>query len=112
MSTQKVVLIESQDTPVAQTTLYISTGQTTAIDKMTATNTTAGPQTISVNVVPFGGTVGAPNLLAKAISIAAGGSYQFPEIVGHVLAPGDFISVIASVTGITLRASGRATTQN
>jgi hypothetical protein len=112
VSTQRTVLIESQDTPIAQTTLYTSTNATSAIDAMTATNTTGAIQKISVNLVPFGGAVGANNLLVSQVSIAAGGSYQFPELVGHVLAAGDFISVLATATGITLRASGRVTTAN
>lgn len=112
MSTQQAVLIQSRDTPIADTTVYISAGQTTRVDKMTATNTTAAALTISVNMVPSGGSVGATNQLVKTLSIAAGQSYAFPEIVGHSMAAGDFISVIASATGITLRASGRVTTAN
>lgn len=111
-TTQRTVLIESQDAPVTQTTLYTSTNVTTTIDKMTATNTTNATQTISVNLVPPAGSVGSGNLIAKTISILAGQSYQFPEIVGHDLAPSGIVSVIASLTGVTIRASGRVTTQN
>jgi len=110
MTTLRKVLIESQDAPIAQATLYTATGVTATIDRMTATNTTAGVLTISVNLLPPAGAAGATNLFAKAISLAAGTSYQFPEIVGHDLAPGGAISVIASATGIAIRASGRETT--
>lgn len=109
MATTAKPLFESQDAPVAQTTVYTA-GSRTYVDKLTATNTTLVAQTISFNIVPSGGTVGSSNLLAKTISIAPGASYLFPEIVGHVLAAGDFLSCIASLTGVTIRASGRELT--
>ena len=112
MTTQRAVLIQSQDTPIVQTDLYTSTGVTSTIDKLTATNTTAGTLTISINLIPSAGAAGATNLIAKTISILAAQSYQFPEIVGHDLAPGDKISGIASATGSTVRCSGRITTPN
>lgn len=111
MTTTRMVLIESQDAPIAQTTLYSpAAGVTATVDRMTATNTTAGALTISVNILPPSTVAGAANLFAKTVSIAAGGSYQFPEIVGHDIAPGGGLSVIASGAGIALRASGRETT--
>lgn len=112
MTTLRAVLIQSQDTPIVQTDLYVSTGVTSTIDKLTATNTAATTQSISVNLIPSAGAAGANNLIAKTISILAGQSYQFPEIVGHDLAPGDKISAIASLAGITIRCSGRVTTPN
>lgn len=112
MTTQRTVLIQSQDTPIVQTDLYVSTGVTTTIDKLTATNTTAATQTVSVNLIPAAGAAGATNLISKAASILAGATYAFPEIVLHDLAPGDKISVIASAAGVTIRSSGRVTTPN
>lgn len=109
MATTAQPLFGAQDAPTTQTTVYPASART-YIDKLTATNTTVAALTISFNIVPNGGTVGSTNLLAKTISIAAGASYMFPEIVGHVLAPGDFLSCLASATGITIRASGRVLT--
>ena len=111
MATTANPLFEAQDAPVTQTTVYTAgAGSRVYVDKLTATNTTLVAQTISFNVVPSGGTVGSSNLLAKTISIAPGAFYSFPEIVGHVLAAGDFLSCIASLTGVTIRASGRVLT--
>jgi hypothetical protein len=104
-------LIEAKDCETAQTTQYTTpAGTRTLIDKLTATNTGAGTASISVNLVPSGGTAGATNLITKTKALAAGESYTFPEIVGHVLAAGDFISAVASAAGITIRASGREVT--
>jgi hypothetical protein len=101
-------LITSQAAPVAQTTLYTVPAATVVIlDKLTATNTAGAAATVSLNLVNSGGAAGASNLITSVQSIAAGASYQFPEAVGHVLTAGQFVSMIASATTVTLRASGR-----
>lgn len=101
-------LIPAKQAEAAQTTQYTATGVRTIIDKFTATNTSAGAVTISVNLVTSGDTAGNQNLILKAKSLAAGEAYTCPEIVGQVLEPGGFISTIAgAATSITIRASGR-----
>jgi hypothetical protein len=83
----------------------------TLIDKFTATNYTAGAVTLSINLVTAADTAGNQNLIVKTKSLAAGETYTFPEIVGHVLGPSDFISTIASAaTSINIRATGRQIT--
>lgn len=105
-------IIPAVQAAVAATTQYTSptTGNGTIIDKFTGTNTTAGAQTITVNLVTFGGAAGAGNTISSAVSIAAGASYTFPELVGHALNKGDFISTASSAVAITIRASGREIT--
>lgn len=101
-------LIETQVAPIAETSLYPAPANTrTIIDKLSATNTTAGALTITIKLVPAGQVAGVAYEVSHAASIAAGQSYTFPEVIGHVLASGDFISVIASAAGINIRASGR-----
>lgn len=91
-----------------QTTQYTSTGVSTIIDKFTATNYSASPATISVNVVTAAGSAGNDNLITKTKTLLASEVYTFPELVGQVLNPGDFISTIAgTATAINIRASGR-----
>lgn len=96
----------------AQTTQYTAgTGTRTIIDKFTGTNYSAGAVTLSINLVTLADTAGNQNLIVKTKSLAAGETYSFPEIVGHVLNAGDFISTIASAaTSIAIRASGREVT--
>lgn len=108
MAAIRKVLIQSQAAPTAQTTLYQpAPGVSAVIDKMTVTNTTVGAQTVSINLVPAAGSVGSGNLITANVSIAANATYECPEIVGHDLATGDRISVVASATGLNIRASGR-----
>ena len=105
------VLIPAKIAEATQTTQYTSTGATTIIDKFTATNYSAVPATISVNLVTTAGTAGDLNLITKTKTLAASEVYTFPEIVGQVLGVGDFISTIAgTATSINIRASGREVT--
>ena len=101
-------LIPAKQAESAQTTQYTATNCRAIIDKFTATNTTAGNVTISVNIVISGGTAAANNLIVDTRSIAPDQTYTFPELVGQVLDSGNFISTIASAaTSLTIRASGR-----
>lgn len=104
-------IIPSKTLESTQTTQYSTTGVTTLIDKFTATNYSGSAVTVSVNLVTFGDVPENKNLIANNVSIAAGATYNFPEIVGHVLQPSSYISTIASTaSSVTLRASGREVT--
>jgi hypothetical protein len=96
----------------AETTQYTApTGVRTILDKFTATNTTAGAVAITVKLVQSGGAAGVANTIISAKSLAAGECYTCPEIVGHTLNPGDFLSTLAgAAASITVRASGREVT--
>lgn len=93
----------------AETTQYTApAGTRTIIDKFTGTNTTAAVATLTVKLVQSGGAAGAANTIVSAKTLQPGECYTFPEVVGHVLAPGDFISTLAgTAAAITIRASGR-----
>jgi hypothetical protein len=104
-------IIPAKQAENSQTTQYTATNARTIIDKFTATNTTGGAVTLSVNLVASGDTASASNLIVDAKSIASGETYTFPELTGHVLLPSGFISTIASAaTSLTIRASGREIT--
>jgi hypothetical protein len=96
----------------ADTTQYTAgAGVRTIIDKFTAMNNDAVARTLTVYLVASGGAAGATNTVVKTKSLAAGETYTFPEIVGHVLASGDFIATNASAAGVvSVRASGREIT--
>jgi len=111
MTVKVKVLIPAKQAESIQTTQYTATKATAIIDKFTATNTSAGNVTISVNLVTSGGSAGASNLVVDTRAIAPDETYTFPELVGQVLAAGGFISTIASAaTSLTIRASGREIT--
>ena len=101
-------IIPAKTAENSQTTQYTSTGVTTIIDKFTATNYSASPATISVNLVTSAGSAGNDNLITKTKTLLASEVYTFPELVGQVLNSGDFISTIAGTSSaINIRASGR-----
>jgi hypothetical protein len=63
--------------------------------------------TVTINIVPSGGTAAYGNRITKTRSLAAGETWSCPDIENHVLEAGDFISMVASVTAkIGVRISG------
>lgn len=92
----------------SQTTQYTSNGVQTIIDKFTATNYSVTATTLSINLVSPSGSAGNDNLIVKAKTLQPSETYTFPEIVGHVLPSGGFISTVAgAASSINIRASGR-----
>jgi hypothetical protein len=102
------VLIPPKQAEAAQTAQYTATAVKAIIDKFTVTNTSAGNVTISVNLVTVSGSASASNLIIDARTIVPDETYTCPELVGHVLEAGGFISTLAgSATSLTIRCSGR-----
>jgi hypothetical protein len=102
------VLVPPKQMESSQTTQYTATNVRAIIDKATVTNTDTVARTFSVNVVTSGGVAGNGNLVIDTRTVMPDETYLCPELVGHVLAPGGFISTIASnATSLTLRVSGR-----
>ena len=105
-------LVPGKTVENVQTTQYTATNVTTIIDKFTATNYSATAATISVNLVTVAGSAGNINLITKTKTLQPSEVYTFPELVGQVLNPGDFISTIAgTASAINMRVSGREVTQ-
>jgi hypothetical protein len=105
------VLVPAQTANNSQSTVYTATGVTAIIDKFTATNYSGTAATISVNLVTSGGTAGNNDLIVKTKTLQASETYTFPELVGHVLRPGGFISTLAgTASAINIRVSGREVT--
>jgi hypothetical protein len=105
------VLVPAQTANNTQSTVYTATGVTAIIDKFTATNYSGTAATISVNLVTSGGTAGNNDLIVKTKTLQASETYTFPELVGHVLRPGGFISTLAgTASAINIRVSGREVT--
>jgi len=101
-------IIPAKTAEATQVTQYTSSGVQTIIDKFTATNYSASPATISVNLVSPAGSTGDSNLIVKTKTLQASETYTFPELVGHVLPNNGFISTIAgTASAINIRASGR-----
>lgn len=109
MSVTAKALFQALQAQNAETTQYAApTGTRTIVDKFTGTNTTGVAATLTIKLVASGGAAGAANTIVSAKVLQPGESYTFPEVVGHVLNPGDFISTLAgTAAAITIRASGR-----
>lgn len=108
MTVTTTVLIPAKTAEDAQTMQYTSSNVTTVIDKFTATNYSAAAATISVNLVTSGDAADNDNLIVKTRTLQPTECYTFPELVGHILQNGGFISTIAgTASAINIRASGR-----
>jgi hypothetical protein len=109
MSVTDKAIIETGYAANSETTQYTAaTGVRTTILKFTGTNVTGSAATLTVRLVPSGGTAGASNAIVLTKSIEAGGSYTFPELIGHTLNSGDFISTLCgTASAIVIRATGR-----
>lgn len=107
MTTTVATLIASKEAEDAQTTQYVASGVKAIIDKFTVTNTTGSPVTFAVNLVSPAGTPGLSNLILSK-TIQAKQTYTCPEVVGHSLEVGEYISTIAgAVSSLTIRCTGR-----
>jgi hypothetical protein len=108
MTVTAKTLYETVAIAAAETTMYTAPANTrTVIDKHTLTNTTAGAILVTVRLIPSGSVAAGGFAVMNLVSIGPNTSYTCPEIVGHVLNPGDFISILPAAVGINGRASGR-----
>lgn len=105
-------LLEAKYASDSATTEYTAPLNTKAIiDKFTATNVDSGAVTITVYIVPSGGTATDSNMIIKAYSISAGATQDFSSLQNQILNTGDFISILASVASkMVIRISGREVT--
>ena len=108
MAVNVKVLIPAKIAENTQVTQYTAQNVSAIIDKFTATNFSASAATLSVNLVTQFDSSGNQNLIIKNKTLLPSETYTFPELVGHVLQPGGFISTIAgTASAINIRSSGR-----
>jgi len=108
MAVNVKVLIPAKIAENTQVTQYTAQNVSTIIDKFTATNYSAAAATLSVNLVTQFDSSGNQNLIIKNKTLLPSETYTFPELVGHVLQSGGFISTIAgTASAINIRSSGR-----
>lgn len=101
-------LIPTQAAPSNAAALYTSpAGVTTRIDSLTVCNTGGTTVTITIYLVPPGGAAGASTTTTKAQAVLPGQTWNSPNEIGQVLAPGGNITVVASSSGaLSITASG------
>lgn len=104
------ILIASQYVPNSNTVMLTSSNQVngTVVKKVTFTNVTGSPVTLSVNRVPFGGSPSTSNLVMDSVSIpSVGQTYIANELNGLTLGLGDSLYMVAgSASAIVVTASG------
>ena len=101
----------SQLTASAATYYTTPANSLTTIAAMTVTNTTGTARTLTVHLVPSGGTADATNCICSARVVAIGETYNVSGAIGQTLDAAGTIQALADVTtALTMVASGYVTT--
>ncbi len=102
-----------QLTPTAQLTAaaavyYTAPANTTAeIGAATVTNVTATARTVTVSLVPSGGSAGLTNIVVQTRTVPANAAVQLWELIGQKLPPGATIQALAdAATAVNLTVGG------
>ena len=94
-------------TNAAVTYYTVGAGTRAVIKKATFVNDDTSSLTVTINLVPSGGTAGYANRLAKTKTLAAGETWLCYAVENHSLEAGGFISMLASTTAkVGCRISG------
>jgi hypothetical protein len=109
----KQLVGNTQLTTSAVTYYTAGTNITTTIAAATVNNTSGTARTVTVHIIPSGGSATNSNQIISALVIPAAGAAPttLPGLVGQVIAPGGFIQMLAeAATAITPLISGYETT--
>lgn len=100
-------LVSGSQIAASATTYYTATNVKARIDACTLVNTTAGAITVTIYLIPSGGSAAASNTVLSSYSVAAGQSYVVAGAIGQWLEEGGFLQAVASsATSVTLIVSG------
>lgn len=87
------------------TLLYtVPTGMRTEVNDVLISNTTSGPLSCSIHLVPTGVAVGTSNAMFSSVSIPSNTTVHWGGL--QILNAGDFIQGIGSGSGLTVNISG------
>lgn len=97
-SLTQVLLASVQLTTTAETAVYtVPVNKAVKLAQGSLCNITASPVNVSVSIVPSGGTADTTHRMINSYSLAANDTLPLGDYIGgHMLGPGDFVSVIAS----------------
>lgn len=83
-----------------QTVYTVPPNSTVRVSHGTLCNTSGATVTVSLSLLPSGATVDATHRVISVYPLAAGDTVSLRDYLdGHMMAPGDFISVNASAAG-------------
>lgn len=109
--TGKRMVSGSQLTTSAATYYTVGASTRAQIQAMTVTNVNAAARTVTIHLVPSGGTADNTNIVLSAKSLAQNESYRVIEAIGQWLESGGTIQALASAaTSVALVAGGIETT--
>jgi len=107
MAVTPLQIIAPQQLTGSAATLYTSSNIKTRVDKMTLTNTDSAAHQVTIYLIAAAGTAGAANTITSAHSVAAGETWNCPDMVGQILPPGSFIQAFADTGAkVTISAAG------
>ena len=104
-------LVDGSQLTAAAATYYTTPANTlTTIAGMSITNTTGTARTVTVYLVPSGGSAAVQYCVCSARTVAPGETYNVAGAIGQTLGASGFISALAdSATALTMVASGYET---
>lgn len=102
--TAKRFINGSQLTGAAAVYYTVPALTTSVIKALSICNTTAGAITVTIYLVPSGGSAGVTNAITSGLSVAANATYVCPEAVNQVLEAGGTIQALGA--NLTIVASG------
>lgn len=100
----------TQLTAVAATYFTVPANSLMTISATSVTNTTPTPRTVTVHLVPAGGTASAGNVVCSARIVAPGETYNVAGAIGQTLAADGTLQALSdAASALTLVASGYIT---
>lgn len=108
MSVKAVNMVPSALLTITADLYYTVPASTSAIiQKMTVVNVDTTPRTVTVYLVPSGGSAVDGDVIVKTLPVPANLTLDIPEAFNHVLKPGDSIRALASLAAtLVFRVSG------
>lgn len=106
-TTNRRIIAGSQLTTDAVAYYTAPRGTRCVIKRLSLTNTSAGPVTVTIYLVPSQYSAAADNTLTSARSLAAGETWDCLSAEGHVIEAGGTVEALASAgASITIIGSG------
>lgn len=106
-ATPKKLIPGSQLTASVATYYTAPTNTKTLVKKLTLTNNDTSARSVTIYLVPSGGSSGVTNILSNAVAVAPLSTYEAFEAEGHIVPAGGTIQAFADVAAkVTIQASG------
>ena len=91
--------ITGTGTGSAQTIGTAREGEVWRVVDATVTNTTGTAATLTIHIVPEGGTIGSTNMYLDSYNVPANTTLSFKGLFSPVLQPGDMVQVYSGTSG-------------